>query len=158
MSDDCAEAEDRVDDANRDLGRAQAAADAADRDAEANQGPELTDDGADFLLCLAGAGVISILTGPAAFAVATLGGTACLGVSVRSMKKKADARDEARRRRKAAHQNVKDKEQDLSSARRAKRHACGEGTDIDCGSRGGPGYRRPDGKCAGWNDWGSDDE
>ena len=26
-----------------------------------------------------------------------------------------------------------------------------------CGSRGGPGYRRADGKCGGWNDWGSDD-
>lgn len=25
--------------------------------------------------------------------------------------------------------------------------------DATCGARGGPGFRRPDGRCAGWNDW-----
>ena len=26
------------------------------------------------------------------------------------------------------------------------------GGSSGCGSRGGPGYRKPNGKCAGWND------
>lgn len=33
-------------------------------------------------------------------------------------------------------------------------HAGGDLTpDAGCGKRGGPGYRRPDGKCASWKDW-----
>lgn len=33
-------------------------------------------------------------------------------------------------------------------------HAGGDlSEDAGCGTRGGPGYRRPDGKCASWKDW-----
>ena len=36
------------------------------------------------------------------------------------------------------------------------KHASTPTQQTGCGSRGGPGFTRADGKCAGWNDWSSD--
>lgn len=44
---------------------------------------------------------------------------------------------------------------DLRNALAKRRSACKQ---HGCGSRGGRGYRRGDGKCAGWHDWGSGDD
>lgn len=69
--------------------------------------------------------------------------------------------DEAGQEAGSAHQRAKAMDDDIADAQGRLEGATQTLRDCrdknpakgGCGSRGGPGVRRPDGKCAGWDDW-----
>lgn len=102
----------------------------------------------NFVACLATSGALGIIGTPI---LGTVGAVTCIAVAEKEFydnKAQIDADGdellEASREERDARKNLED-------AQDARKDACA--IADGCGSRGGPGYRRPDGKCAGWDDW-----
>lgn len=80
------------------------------------------------------------------------GAAACLTQSVRTSDDLLKAERDAENDLDVAAGTLEQVERDADAAESRVRHDC-ERSDAGCGSRGGRGCRRPDGKCAGWDDW-----
>lgn len=150
----CSDAVAEVAKRSAEQGRAEANLDRANREAEDHTGPDLKEDGGAFIACLITGGLIAPMAGPAAGIVMVISGGTCLALSVAAMKIQADNRDRARRDVRDAERQLDEAKKALEDALKVARDKC-QYADAGCGSRGGPGYRRPDGKCAGWDDWGN---
>lgn len=150
----CSDAAAEVARRSAEVGRAEANLDWAKREAEDHTGPDLKEDGGGFVACLITGGLIAAWTGPAVGAVMVISGATCLALSVAAMKVQADSRDRARRDVRDAERQLVDAKKAMDDALKVEQDKC-HFADAGCGSRGGPGYRRPDGKCAGWDDWGN---
>jgi hypothetical protein len=147
----CATAQDAVDDANRQLAEAEWQWDQADKAlGDDLHGHAEADNAANFAACLLTSGVLGVFSGNPVLPV--IGGVGCLAYAgyqewrlYQKTQEDLEARDAAR-----AKQIEADKA--LRKAQSARDKACNYAGG--CGSRGGRGFRRPDGRCAGWHDWG----
>lgn len=81
-----------------------------------------------------------------------LGPIVCWATFCVEMDKLDKQLDDADQDAQDAHDELNDAEKELSDARSRYQEKCQDQHAEGCGSRGGPGYRRPDGKCAGWTD------
>jgi 6-phosphofructokinase len=101
----------------------------------------------------AGAAAMCVLLAdqPKAYAV-------CVRQAEVQMKVADEIADERHDHVKEAAEQVDAAQAALDSAQAALLDCEDAAPKTGCGSRGGPGYRRPDGKCAGWNDWGGPDD
>lgn len=142
---------DAVDKANRELGEAE---DRYERYDEAYHddlyGSAETDIEVGFAACLLTSGAAGILSANPVIPI--LGLVGCIGYfgyQEWRLQEKTEADEKARN---AAFEQRAQADHDLKLAVRARDKACH--FVASCGSRGGRGFRRPDSKCAGWDDWG----
>lgn len=152
VSGSCAEAQDAVDDANRALAKAELKGELAD-DAfkDDTSGRADADIAANFIACLLTSGALGILGANPAMPV--IGGAACIAYAGYQEWRLNQKIDEDRKAQEAASAEESAARWALYKAREQREKAC-HYYSGGCGSRGGRGYRRPDGKCAGWHDWG----
>jgi len=150
-SGECAVAQDAVDDANHELAEAEEEYHRYDEayhdDVYGRQGQDIE---AGFIACLVTSGAVGILTENPV--IPFLGLVGCVGYFGYQEYRLAQKTDEDRRAKDAAFEQRAEADRALRQAQQARDKACH--LVASCGSRGGRGFRRPDGKCAGWDDWG----
>ena len=148
---DCASAQDAAEYAAARVGATQQrAVDAQKAWDDDRRGSGETDIEVGFAACLLTSGVLGVFT--ANPVLPAIGGAACIGYfgyQEWRFHQKTEADHEAYTEAMAALNRALD---ELKRAQAARNKACN--LAGGCGSRGGRGFRRPNGRCAGWHDWG----
>jgi hypothetical protein len=150
-SGDCEAAQEAVDKANRELAEADDRYDRADQAFKEDASMQSEEDNlAGFAACLLTSGVLGLeLANPV---VPLLGGVGCIGYFGYQEWRAYEKTKDDLKALEAADKQRKQAERALKQAQKVREDACHYAGG--CGSRGGRGFRRPDGKCAGWDDWG----
>jgi hypothetical protein len=150
-SDDCEAAQEAVEKANRELAEAEEEYhryDEAYHDDVYGRGHQDIEVG--FAACVFTSGFFGVLSGNPV--VPFLGLVGCVGYFGYQEWELAEKTEEDRKAMDAAFELRAEADRALRQAQKARDKSCH--MVASCGSRGGRGFRRPDGKCAGWDDWG----
>jgi len=104
----------------------------------------------NFGACLLTSGAVGILS--ANPVVPILGLVGCVGYFGYQEWELTEKTEEDFKAKQAAFEVRAEADRVLRQAKKARDKSCY--LVASCGSRGGRGFGRPDGKCAGWDDWG----
>ena len=132
------------------MGAAQAVGQAAEKAWDDDRrGTTQVDIEVGFGVCLLTSGVLGVFTGSPVLPL--IGGAGCIHFGYQEWRfhEKTEADHEAFQ---AAMEALRRALEELKRAQAARNKACN--LAGGCGSRGGRGFRRPNGRCAGWHDWG----
>lgn len=122
------------------------------REQTARDKPDFFWNAATLLACGIGSGLLDATVIAAPIGTALL--ATCGTVQLHEVWEQHKRYEEDEDRQSEAHRELQDAQKRTAEAERARTKDCEKHKHHKCGEKGGPGYRRPSGKCAAWNDGG----
>jgi hypothetical protein len=124
----------------------------AAREQTARDKPGFFWNAATLIACAIGSGLLDTTVIAAPIGTALL--TTCGTVQLHEVWEEHERYDEDQDRQSEAYRELGEARRRLAEAEKARAKECAKHKSHKCGELGGPGYRRPSGKCAAWNDGG----